>query len=552
MCYSPRLMPSNARYRNIGYKMFNYVPCGECFQCRTRKANAYYVRAFKEFQLYNDPNCLIMFICLTYKEQFLPRVSNDSLDYIADYVHNELDHNQLILVKHRASKNCPWEDQKGTLCNVDFKPLPTFSVDDIHKFFKKLRSRFQKHLCYVPNISYFLVAENGDKKQRPHYHILLFIDLRPSFYYLCKSIVLDSWTVKLNIPHFVPYLNKDGSYKRVKRNGQPYGYTCKTTSVMRGRVFFDEEDGKHIVDPNNPKVSRYLSQYLTTDPYFDTIHHDNLRQLSPRNQKIYRRKFGTFRLCSQFFGFSALWDGSVNKDTAKILLNDCSGHSLDLPRYYYRYIYYSKDDTGRFVRNANYTKLLINKSNERYEALKINFARFYSHIRTGLLHSSMFAVYENQVSQGLLGYPAVYKNVNISLFQTLAKEFTYTELLGYYLILFCVHKKKSQHENYSLPYLASDYLPYTFNHLGDKEYILECMADFYKFQEKAPFIGDDSSTDYFDLRCVSADSLCILFSVWLKFDMVAVNDNKFKDWNEKAKSLGKTKYFARPHAIIEY
>ena len=575
-------MPSNARYKNVGYRTFNFVPCQHCFQCRTQKATSYYVRAFNELKLFNDANCMVLFILLTYKEEFLPRVSNDVLDCVSDndnsqpfvyrlnwnsvyngFWYDKIDYSFDNSKKHRISKNSPWEDQSGTLCNVDFKPLPTFSIGDIDKFFKKIRSRFKKHLKYVPNISYFLVAENGDKKQRPHYHIMLFIDLPKSFYYLVKSIVIDSWSVRLNIPHFVPYLNKYGSYRKVKKNGEPYGFMAKTTTFQRGLVFFDEENGKQFVNPNDPKVSRYLSQYLTTDPYFETLHHDNLKQLSPKNQRIYTKKFGSFRLCSQFFGISALWDGSINIDTAKINVGDCSGHQIDLPFYYYRYIYYSKDDTGRFVRNANYTNLLINRINERYERLKISFARFYSHIRCGLIHPNIYKVYENYVSFGLSRYTSFYKGCKTDCrhyYKDIEKELpflieriSYTQLLGYYLILFCVHKQFNQNENdfNSLSYMGTEYLDYTFNHLDDKEFITSCLAEFYKLQQKAPFIGDSDCTNTFDLRCVDSESLCILFSVWLKFDLVTTNNNKFEDWNKKARSLGKAKYLARPHALIE-
>lgn len=559
MCYQPLLMPSNARYKNVGYRTFNFVPCQHCFQCRTQKATSYYVRAFHEFKLYNDANCMILFVLLTYKEEFLPRVSNDSLEYVGDLTQFGAD--LYLPVKHRVSKNSPWDDQSGTLCNVDFKPLPTFSVDDIDKFFKKIRSRLKKHLGYIPNISYFLVAENGDKHQRPHYHILFYIDLPKSFYYLVKSIIIDSWSVRLKVPHFVPYLNKDGSYKKLKKNGEPYGYMAKTTSFSRGLVMFNEDKGMQFVDPNDPHIARYLSQYLTTDPYFETLHYDNLVQLSSKNQRIYTKKFGSFRLCSQFFGISALWDNSINKDTAKINSGDCSGHQIDLPFYYYRYIYYSKDDTGRFVRNANYTNLLINRIDARYEQLKLSFARFYSHIRCGLIHPDIYKVYENYVSFGLSRYTSIcrgaktdcrhfYKDIEKEL-PFLIQRISYTQLLGYYLILFCVHKKIYENENYSLTYMGSEYLDYTFKHLDDKEFITSSLAEFYKLQQKAPFIGDDDCTNTFDLRCVDSESLCILFSVWLKFDLVSTNNNKFEDWNKKARSLGKAKYLARPHALIE-
>lgn len=544
MCYSPVLMPSNARYKNLGYRTFNFVPCGHCFQCRTQKADSYYVRAFNEFKLYNDDNCMILFVLLTYNERFLPRVSNDSLDYVGDIVESKV-------IKHRVSKECPWVDQLGNLCNVDFKPLPTFSTDDIDKFFKKIRSRFLKHLGYVPNISYFLVAENGDKNQRPHYHILFFVDLRKSFYHLVRSIIVDSWTCKVIEPEFVPYRNSDGTYKRLKKNGQPYGYWRRIKTYSRGLVMFDEEDGKQFVNADDPHVSRYLSQYLTNDPYFETAHHENLRQLSPRNQKIYIKKFGPFRLTSKFFGISALWNQSIDKDNAKIKLDDCSGFVRELPVYYYRYIYYSKDDTGRFVRNANYTKLLINRINERYERLLLEFKRFLSHFEKDMIPPGIYKIYENYLSSCICKH-ALH---DFEFYYGPDVHVTAEKLLGYYLIFFLVNKHSSygNFESCPLPYLDRCHLSSTFLMLDNKQFVCDILAELYKFQQKAPFIGDDKRiTDYLDNRTVVYDSLCILFSVWLKFDMVKTNENKFKDWNKKADELGKAKFHARSHAEILY
>lgn len=568
MCYSPVLMKSNARYKNLGYKTFNFVPCGECFQCRSQKAESYFIRAFNEFQLYNDPNCIIMFVLLTYNDRFLPRVSNDTLEYVSDYDNSEKFHYRLnwdysrngfkydiiddpdTTVKHRVSKYCPWDDQSGELCNVHFDSLPTFSTDDIDKFFKKIRSGFIRHLGYVPNISYILVAENGDKRQRPHYHLILLIDLKKSFFQLIKSIVINAWTCKVFEKNFVPYLNKDGSFKKLHKDGSPYGYWRNTKSYMRGLVMFNEEKGKQIVDPNDPHVARYLSQYVTTDPYFDSVHKSNLSQLNERNKHIYRKKFGPFRLTSQYFGISALWNNSVNLDTGKIFISDCGGYSRQLPVYYYRYTYFSKDSSGRYVRNSNYTRLLKNRINDRYEHLLVEFRRFMYHFEHDYFHIDMYKAYENYVNSRMCksavpDFKFYYLDVDVSA----------ETLLGYYLIYFCVNKYSSygNFEICPLPYLDRSHFDSTFKMLDNKQYVCDRLSDFIEYQEKASLIGDDPhiNDDLVDNRMRVYDSFCIMFSVWLKFDLVSVNDNKFKDWNEKAKSLGKAKYLARPHALIQ-
>lgn len=550
MCYSPVLMRSNALLNNIGYRTFNFVPCGNCFQCRTQKATSYYVRAAKELQLYNDPHCMVLMVLLTYNEKYLPRVSNDSLDYIGDL---SVDPSCPQIIKHKVSKNCPWDDQSGNLCYVDFKPVPCFDISHIDKFFKKLRARFIKHLKYVPIMSYFLVAENGDKRQRPHYHMLLFIDLPKSFFYLCKTLIRDSWSVREKCKIFVPYTDKFGNFRKLKRNGQPYGYYRTTQSVPLGHVFFDEEDGKQFVDPNDPHVSRYLSQYLTTDPYFETLHHENLRQLSPRNQKIYTKKFGTFRLTSHYFGISALWDNSVNVQTAKVVPTVASDHSVDLPNYYYRYVYYTFDENEKkYIRNSNYTHMLDARISERYANLCKSFSRFFDHMKKGQLHPRIYDIYDTYLAQGITTYKT-YDHGYVSfglpsvseLVSLLANEISYTDLVGYYLLLFCVNKYKYD----SKSYLPLEDVDYTFSHLSDRDFVFESLRDFYKLQESAHTLGDVESCIISDARFVPYESLCVLFSIWIKFDLVVTNENKFKDWNKKAESLGKTKYLARPHAL---
>ena len=96
------------------------LPCGQCVGCLLERSRQWAIRLMKELKLH-DRSC---FLTLTYDDKHLP------------------------LTK---------------------KGLPTLSVEDVQLFLKRLR----KHFAPEP-LRFFQCGEYGEKKFRPHYHMILF------------------------------------------------------------------------------------------------------------------------------------------------------------------------------------------------------------------------------------------------------------------------------------------------------------------------------------------------------------------------------------------
>lgn len=119
------------------------IDCGQCLECRIRKANDMAVRCSLEASLYEDENC---FVTLTYADEFLPE--NNSID-----------------------------------------------PRDPEEFVQKIRNFILDYyeeagLTYDPledGIRTFGCAEYGDDFGRPHYHLLLFNFTFPDLVYEGKS-----------------------------------------------------------------------------------------------------------------------------------------------------------------------------------------------------------------------------------------------------------------------------------------------------------------------------------------------------------------------------
>lgn len=106
---------------------FLQVPCGHCFACRKARIRDWILRLSLEASCH-DYKC---FVTLTYDPEHLP--------------------------------------EGGTLCKRDYQ-----------LFLKKLRKQYGR-------FRYFICGEYGEKKGRPHYHLLLFGLLPPDLRLQCQS-----------------------------------------------------------------------------------------------------------------------------------------------------------------------------------------------------------------------------------------------------------------------------------------------------------------------------------------------------------------------------
>lgn len=122
-------------------RLYNYVPCGKCYECRQLQKNDYTVRALFHYRYYRDVlKGKTFFYTLTYNNDNLPTF-------------------------------------KGHQC---------FSKRDVQLFLKRLRKKLSGL-----EFDYFITSEYGSRTFRPHYHALFFVKGIGKFKF--KEYVRSSW-----------------------------------------------------------------------------------------------------------------------------------------------------------------------------------------------------------------------------------------------------------------------------------------------------------------------------------------------------------------------
>lgn len=127
MCTNPRTMTikRDGQYEEVKVK------CGKCDTCKRQKAQEWAIKLIKESQ-YHMKCC---FITLTFD-------------------------NKILL------------DKNSKAVKMGASPAFVFNIDYSMKYFQKFIKRLRKKLG--KNISYFHVAEYGEKTHRPHHHCIIF------------------------------------------------------------------------------------------------------------------------------------------------------------------------------------------------------------------------------------------------------------------------------------------------------------------------------------------------------------------------------------------
>lgn len=124
MCTNPRKLIIN--------KEEVIVKCGKCDTCKRQKAQEWAIKLINECKYHNEA----CFITLTFDNKIL--MDKKSKAY-----------------KYGAKTSFVWKIEN--------------SMEYFQKFIKRLRKKFKER-----NISYFHVAEYGEKTHRPHHHAILF------------------------------------------------------------------------------------------------------------------------------------------------------------------------------------------------------------------------------------------------------------------------------------------------------------------------------------------------------------------------------------------
>ena len=123
----------NHVWQDIIIRDFEEIPCCKCEGCRLDYSKEWMQRCMLERDCWEFNEMLT----LTYDDEHLP-----------------------------MAKGCD-------LSTGEMKLVPTLDKPDVQKFLKRLRKYWKTHYDQE-NIRFYMCGEYGDKKGRPHYHLLMF------------------------------------------------------------------------------------------------------------------------------------------------------------------------------------------------------------------------------------------------------------------------------------------------------------------------------------------------------------------------------------------
>lgn len=208
------------------------VPCGKCPDCVGKRVSQWSFRLMQE----GNRSESAVFLTLTYDPEYLPLSPNG---------------------------------------------YATLEKDAIPAFIKRLRHyHYERHGDRYPKIKYYAVGEYGSKRQRPHYHLILFnADLND---------IEKSWTVGTkfygdvcgpSIGYCLKYLSKQSSIGYAE--GDDRLPTFATMSKRLGDNFLTESMVRHLltdidnrmyvlINGRKCTMPRYYKDKLFTDQYFES------------------------------------------------------------------------------------------------------------------------------------------------------------------------------------------------------------------------------------------------------------------------------------------
>lgn len=336
MCTSPRRILNRANHWDEHKPLYLEVPCGKCEECKQSNRNDWFCRCFYEW-LSNRENGQSFYYTLTYNNDNLPHSMG----------------------------------------------VPCFSLRDLQLFLKRLRKCLSKR---DTKLRYMITSEYGELYQRPHYHVLFFLD---SYFnpYIFYRLIEQCWQ-----KGFVKAGDNVGqitSYRGIKYVTK---YVSKDFSHLG--VFYDVVAPKLVSRANDFLHDMYRKYYNDTVKYFTLKYNKNSRVISlcchvdeldipsfvaddyNRALRFLRRVLrnnSPFHIQSSGLGIGMMESKHVSfeKEYSLVMTSDMNITKYKLPRYLKRKMWYDcveneKDGKrNRFVLNQkgkeHYLSMLSSK-----------------------------------------------------------------------------------------------------------------------------------------------------------------------------------------------
>lgn len=255
MCLSPNTFRNPRLDFRLGLdKQYITAPCGHCAQCLQQKRDDLFVRMYYEFRKSRN----VFFVTFTYNNDSLPLVDlcTPAFDCLRKFV------------------KLPY-----------YQDVPSFNKTSFRNTIKKLRQMILRDYD-VDGIRYFVGCENGDKNNRPHYHVLFFLPRTfnisdNEFMSYCvrawgdeitdldtipSSVILESQSIFANNKVLDYYIFEDkhnyNYFVRKDKRGKLHFF------LKRGFVNYSQDYGAKI---HSTQALKYVTKYLTKDTRFMSL-----------------------------------------------------------------------------------------------------------------------------------------------------------------------------------------------------------------------------------------------------------------------------------------
>lgn len=326
----------NIRSKSVYNIKCAFVPCGQCSDCRSALQKDWTTRVKCELEHYHFKRSFnVGFLTLTYNERHLPHVPRRFF-------------------------------KRG-----EYRKVPCFSYIDVKRFTDGIRNYLFRVHNLTDGYRFFLSSEYGEKKHRPHYHLILMFDKSIS-HKLMYDVCEDLWCGTENV------IPNNPKWKNRKR--RHYG---------RISSFAPTENDKGFVPKDTYSVGSYVAKYVCKDlEFYECV--DGLFDHLTKRQKNRLRWFLPFHKQSRSFG-SCILDGKSDEEKLKLYTDGIpfvgTRALTPMPRYlkekllFSDYKYYNlkahKEETFH-----RYSKFFFDNRSDiyriRFECAKKKFIQFQS------------------------------------------------------------------------------------------------------------------------------------------------------------------------------
>lgn len=264
MCQNPQTKKRVVAHMN-GDTHDTY-PCGSCPECAKAKLSAWLFRFEHQLKISSNP----LFVTLTYDDNHLP--------YSSEQTHIDTATGEIITKLAR----------------------PTLDKRDVQLFLKSLRKAHSK--SHLSRIRYYCVGEYGTRRQRPHYHLIMFNLADVNLIQKCwaKGHTYAPPLKSGGIQYVLKYLSKPKSPKHLNRVrefslvSQKLGLNYLTPAIVR----------YHHSTPDNAVCTTLSGHKIPVPKYFkEKLYPSTLErsegQLTRRDITLHQQSLGEQSRISQ-------------------------------------------------------------------------------------------------------------------------------------------------------------------------------------------------------------------------------------------------------------